>query len=168
MFEQIVIIAGWVVCTMLALGVALLVITSIHEQRWRAAAIGFILGAPMIAGAIGVLTWDAPLREWVVFALVIAALAVTLLLTLPIGTATPTRIMSEQRRIDEREAVFHRFIRLEPGTPEWEAYYAENPEKEAFDAEVRKLPGLTKPGHATYHALASNFVNAAPSTCSKA
>ena len=47
-------------------------------------------------------------------------------------------------RIDERDIMFAR-ARLEPGTPNYEAYYALRPENKAGDDKTRSLPGLLSP-----------------------
>jgi ferredoxin len=80
---------------------------------------------------------------------------------MPLGRTSALRVVAARQRVDERDAVFHRFYRLRPGTPEFEAYYREHPEKKEFDAEVSAIPHLGHPGHATYHSLTSNFQNAA-------
>ena len=56
-------------------------------------------------------------------------------------------------RIDERDIMFARG-RLEPGTPNYEAYYAMRPEKQAGDDRTRTLPGLLSPEGSAYNALA--------------
>lgn len=44
-------------------------------------------------------------------------------------------------RFDERDIQFSR-VRLRPGTPEYESYYARRPENLRIDDEIRALPGL--------------------------
>ncbi len=49
-----------------------------------------------------------------------------------------------QKRVDEREIMFAR-ARLDPGSPEHEAYYASRPENLDSDNKIRSLPGLLSP-----------------------
>ena len=70
-------------------------------------------------------------------------------------------------RVDERDAVFHRFYTLEEGSADFEAYYAENPDKADFDAKVRRLPGLSSPDARTYHPATTPFQEAAFDVCER-
>lgn len=56
------------------------------------------------------------------------------------------------KRIDERDTMFARMA-LEPGTWQYDEYYAAQPEKQARDDAIRHMPGLCSPGTATYHPL---------------
>ncbi len=58
------------------------------------------------------------------------------------------------QRVDERTIMFAR-ARVEPGTPQFEAYYREHPEHLAPDTAFRANPGLLQPGSAFYDALLS-------------
>jgi ferredoxin len=49
-----------------------------------------------------------------------------------------------QKRFDERDIMFAR-SRLEPGSPEYDTYYAMRPENKADDDRTRSLPGLLSP-----------------------
>ena len=60
-------------------------------------------------------------------------------------------------RYDERDIPFSR-IRLRPGSPEHQVYYAMRPEKKIVDDEIRALPGLLSP-HASF---ADPFLFASP------
>jgi ferredoxin len=53
-------------------------------------------------------------------------------------------------RVDERDIMFAR-ARLVPGTPNYEAYYAVYPEKQAGDDRTSDLPGLLSPQSSAYH-----------------
>jgi ferredoxin len=55
-------------------------------------------------------------------------------------------------RIDERDIMFSRG-RLEPGSPNYEAYYATRPENQAGDDKTRLLPGLLSPRSSAFHPL---------------
>jgi reductive dehalogenase len=50
-------------------------------------------------------------------------------------------VVGEAKKIDERDQVFARNRALRPGSKEYQAYYADHPEKEALDAERRARGG---------------------------
>jgi ferredoxin len=66
-----------------------------------------------------------------------------ILFLLPIGRVERGNDVPRQR-FDERDVMFAR-ARLIPGSPEYEAYYAMRPEKQAGDDKIRTLPGLLSP-----------------------
>ncbi len=73
----------------------------------------------------------------------VLGLAVIVLFFAPIGrVAVTTDIPSS--RFDEREIMFAR-ARLQPGTPEYQDYYAKNPEHKIKDDRFRVRPGLLSP-----------------------
>jgi ferredoxin len=82
----------------------------------------------------------------------VAAAAGIVLLVLPVGRVERAHEIP-QRRIDERDIMFAR-ARLEPGSPNYEAYYAMRPEKQAGDDMTRRLPGLLSPRASAFHPLA--------------
>jgi ferredoxin len=91
----------------------------------------------------------------VITGLIGLGLVLVLLCALPFGGNGGVRVLGAQERVDERDALFHRFYRLAPGTPEFAAYYEQHPEHEAIDAEIRALPGLARPGSKSYDPFAS-------------
>lgn len=152
-----ILIVGWLGFAGIGLGVLAFVITTLHERRWRAVGVAVSLFLPMLGLFAALLLLDFAVRPWIVSGLLIVGGLAILLLMLPIGSITQMQIRGEQERVDERDVVFHRFYRLEPGTPEFEEYYRHHPEKMTFDKEVRALPQLAHPGAKTYHRLASPF-----------
>jgi reductive dehalogenase len=52
-------------------------------------------------------------------------------------------------RVDERDTMFARMARR-PGTPAYEDYYSERPERKAVDDRLRRLPDLCQPGGLHY------------------
>ncbi|MBW1807724.1 MAG: hypothetical protein JRJ87_05975 [Deltaproteobacteria bacterium] len=93
-------------------------------------------------GAIGLpLLIDFPYRTEVLLGLLGLGGLMLIILFLPIGRRQPLKISDGQLQVDERDAIFHRFYRLEPGTAEYEGYYKKHPEKQKFDDAVRALPG---------------------------
>lgn len=137
------------------------VATSLRERAWRAVRVGLGLGAAGLAPLLIVLLVPFAGREIVLTVMLGAATLAVVLLIVPLGRITTLRVVGAQERVDERDAVFHRFYRIEPGTPEFEAYYRAHPDKRDFDEKVRALPPLGGPGARTYHPLTAPFQMAA-------
>ncbi len=117
--------------------------TSLREGQGRAAGIAFGLSVITALPFFLVLSLDDPFRWSLLGFTIVASLAGALLLFLPTGRVE--RVGEEPTgRIDERDIMFAR-ARLEPGTPDYEAYYALRPEKKAGDDRTRSLPGLLSP-----------------------
>ena len=152
---------GWIAFAGLASGAVGFAITSLYERSWRATGVAALLFPPLLGLFAALLLLDVSVRPWVVLALVVLGTLGGLLVTLPVGSNPSIRIPLKQGRIDEREAILHRFYRLESGMPEFDEYYRDHPEKLEFDEQVRSLPQLADPGSQTYHRLASPFQAAA-------
>ena len=88
------------------------------------------------------------------------SLSVLIVLTIPIRNPSGVVIYSQQERIDERDAIFHRFLRLQPGTKDFKTYYKDNPDKKNIDALIRDLPELGYPGSLSYHPISSVYQTA--------
>lgn len=157
----VLLVLGWIAFGLFSLGAVVFIVTSAVEREWRAAGVAVILALPALAALGAPLLLDFPGRFWVLLALLIAGFLVALTLVLPLGGIEPVKVVGAQERIDERDAVFHRFYRIEPGTEEFEAYYRDHPEKKAFDEKVRQMPPLAGPGSETFHPLSSTFQSAA-------
>jgi ferredoxin len=134
---------------LLALGVATLLgwgafgMVSLHEGERRAAGLGFGLSVALALPFFLVALLDSPFRWALLGIAVVVSLAGAILFFLPIGRID--RVGQEPRgRIDERDIMFAR-ARLEPGTPNYEAYYALWPERRLGDDKTRSLPGLLSP-----------------------
>lgn len=150
-------IFGWLGFAGIAASALAVVITSIHEKRRRAVGVTVSMFLPMLGLFAALLLVDFPGRRWVVLGVLVLGGLAVLLVTLPVGSARQMKVVGKQERVDERDVIFHRFYRLEPGTPEFEEYYRDHPEKAGFDEELRALPQLAHPKAKTYHALASPF-----------
>ncbi len=148
---------GWGALTCGAAGAIAFIITSVYERRGRAAWIAVALSVPLLGLFAALLLLDFPARAWIVLGACTLGVVGVLLLVLPIGTNPPLRIPGPQRRIDERDAIFHRFYRLQPGTPEYAEYYRTHPEKQESDALVRALPRLAHPGSHSYSPALAPF-----------
>jgi reductive dehalogenase len=122
--------------------------------------VGLVLFIPLLALFAAVLLVEFPARSWIILSVLLLGGLGALLVLLPIGPKRRLRICGQQQRVDERDAIFHRFYRLRPGTPEFDAYYRAHPEKTSFDDKLRSLPPLGHPGTRAYHRLAAPFQNA--------
>ena len=155
--ELAILVLGWSVFAALALGVLAFVLTSVGEGRGRPVGRACTLCGPLLGLSAVVLTVEFPGRSWVVLGAVGMVLGAGVVLSRPAGAAAGLRIVGKPERIDERAAVFHRFYRLEPDTPEFDAHYAAHPEQREFDDKVRSLPGLARPGGRCYDPITSPY-----------
>lgn len=137
--------------------------SSVVEREPRAAVVAAAFGVVLGVVAAVLVLGDGVLRDAALLALVGAEAAGVLLLLLPgrTGRAVPQPEFAQLRRCDERDAVFHRFRRLEPGSDEYERYYADRPDLAAADERIRALPGILMPGSRSYDPAASAFAEAA-------
>jgi ferredoxin len=128
-------------CVLLALG--LFGLSSLRERERRAAVWAFGLAA--IGALVFFVSAILPnsLRLSLLLFLAGAAIVAAVIFLLPIGKASQSSGVP-QARLDERDIMFSR-ARLEPGTKEYEAYYAMRPENKADDDKTRSLPGLLSP-----------------------
>lgn len=152
--------AGWGTCGSLAAGALAFVLTSWREQRYRALRRAIALFLPVLVILTAALGFDYPGRTWVTGTIVIVLLVTLATLLLPVSAPARLRIIGPLQRIDERDAIFHRFYRLQPGMPEYNEYYRRHPEKKAFDDQLRALPQMGRPGTRSYAPLSSPFLAA--------
>jgi ferredoxin len=116
---------------------------SFREGEGRAGRLAFALAST--SALLGVFFILLPLQaQLVVLALSgVVILAGLILFLLPIGRVERGNDLP-QVRFDERDIMFAR-ARLEPDTPNYEAYYRLRPENRASDDKTRSLPGLLSP-----------------------
>ena len=88
-------------------------------------------------------TLPGPIQGGVLGLVLLLGLTGIILFFLPIGKVEIGNDIPS-RRFDERQIMFAR-ARLQPGSPEYENYYAQHPEHQASDARFRSLPGLLSP-----------------------
>ena len=123
-----------------------------RENEPRAARIALIgallLGLTMLAAGLWLPLRVQPALLAVLVGLVMIALGA---IVLPIGRA---EIGPEQPdfQVDERDIMFAR-ANLQPGSPEFEAYYTMRPEKRTPDDQTRSKPGLLSPDSQYYNPL---------------
>jgi hypothetical protein len=156
-----VLLLGWIELALIAALAAAFVLTSLVEGERRAAGIALGISTPLAGLLAFFLVLDAPARPWAVLSALALGGALLLVCTVPFGARPALRVVGEQARVDERDAVFHRFYRLEPGTSEFESYYNEHPDKLELDQQIRSLPPLCGPGSRTYHPETSPMTRAA-------
>lgn len=116
---------------------------SYREGERRATLVALALGLtgafPLLLATLLPIT----IQTWVLAGLLLLALCVIAAWFLPIGSRVADG-GSPSRRIDERDILFAR-ARLEPGSQQFETYYAMRPENRESDDRTRSLPGLLSP-----------------------
>ncbi len=148
---------GWIAWILGCLFLVLFIATSLVERRLRAARTAcLVAGPPLILFAL-LLIWDTPLRSDLILILLVAGLAAVILVVAPVRQNEGLRIRGPQEKVDERDAIFHRFYRLEPGSADFKTFYRQHPEKRSIDDEIRNMPPLGMPGSKSYHPAASLF-----------
>ena len=118
-------------------------LTSVRESEVRAASVALaagVLSALVLALAASL---PPPVPALAVALLVATTVAAVVAFALPIGRVSRGGDMPSGR-FDERDVVFAR-AHLEPGSKEYESYYAMRPENRKPDDRARALPGLLSP-----------------------
>ncbi|MFH2000505.1 MAG: reductive dehalogenase domain-containing protein [Planctomycetota bacterium] len=136
-------------------------ITFLAEKERRPAALTFVSCAPLVLLYHALWLFEFPGKPAVVIVSIVLPLIACFFLYMPWGSNPPIDVVGPQERIDERETLFHRFYRIREGTPEFDAFYADHPDKRDFDDKVRALPPLAAPGARTWHPLSSPYQIAA-------
>ena len=152
-----ILILGWTGFSLAALAAVGFILTSVVEKRWRAVGAAILLSVSFLGLFLVLLSLNYPGKELFVSVLLLLELTSVILFLIPLGSPSPITISGKQKRVDERDAILHRFYRLQTGSADFLAYYSEHPEKLEKDNQTRKLPRMGYPGSATYHALSSNF-----------
>jgi len=131
------------------------------EKEKRAFRVALLIGIPVIAAYLILCLTTFEGRQWVVYAATAIPALLLLILLTPSRQTYGLKITGAQSRVDERDALFHRFYRIQPGSKEFSEFYQAHPEKQEFDDNVRELPPLACPGAKTYDKLTSPFQVAA-------
>lgn len=152
-----ILILAWSVLGVAAALALWFVVTLVREQERRAASVMAGGAAGFLVLLIGLSLVDHAALPWLLPGLSAVLLLAALAIALPQTRNASLRVVETPPRVDERDALFHRFYRLKPGTPEFDAYYAAHPDKRAIDDKIRTLPPLAEPGSKTYHPLVSPF-----------
>jgi ferredoxin len=149
----------------LAAALSLLFLATFLVERERRAGLVTLVGAVALLGPfLTLLLVDFAARDEVILS-VLGGVAAAATVALVKTRSQPLALTGTPARVDERDAVFHRFYRIRPGTPEFDAYYADHPDKLEFDERVRAKPPLAGPGSNTYHRLSSPYQVACFDVC---
>ncbi len=117
------------------------------EPRAMKIALGLaVLGAGFFIGAAAL---PQVVRITTITLTAILVLAGISLFFAPVGRM-PVVMDIPSSRYDEREIMFAR-ARLQPGSPDYDNYYLQNPEHKNKDDRFRVLPGLLSPNSKYYH-----------------
>jgi len=125
---------------LLLVGLSLFGLTSLREREQRAARLALALAIATSLPFFLVALLPLQIQTVVLAVVALAAALLLVLFFLPIGRVERGNDVPRSR-VDERDIMFAR-ARLEPGTPNYETYYALRPEKQASDDKTRSLPGL--------------------------
>lgn len=137
-----------IVGALIAIFLEWLSISSLRENQLRAATRGssiFIIFALLWFGGYFILS---PSDTVLLFALAVVIIF-TALFFAPLGRIRSMKIGEITERFDERDVVFARED-YQPGTWQYEQYYARRPQFKQIDDKLRKLPELLEPGGRYY------------------
>jgi ferredoxin len=154
---HIILILGWSGFAIAVFCTVGFIVTSIIERKWRAVRISVLLFFPLLLFFAFILILDFLFKTWILAILLTLGTLCLITVLIPFRTNVPMRIIGTQERVDERDAIFHRFYRLKPGTKDFNTYYRLHPEKKESDDKIRALPRLGYPGSRSYNAFASSF-----------
>ena len=124
-----------------------------RERQHRAAILAGCLS--LLGMIIGILVFfTPPIWQLSIFIAISSILIISIVLfLLPIpGYVSPKPSPMPKSQVDERTIMFAR-ARLEPGTPQYDAYYKDHPEQLPLDNAFRENPGLLEPGATFYDSL---------------
>ena len=150
-------IFSWIVLGLALLALGAFGVTSIKEREWRAVLVTTLFVVFGLGPFALVLVLNFPGRQALLMVMLLFAGLVLVALLVPFGKKTSLQVTGPIPRLDERDALFHRFYRLKPGTEDFEAYYDEHQDKLDFDNKLRALPGLAEPGSKTFEPVSSNY-----------
>jgi len=130
---------------------------SIIEREFRAAFISGIIVIPFIIILIFLIWWDHSLNILLMGIFSGLSILFFIILIFPTSSSSFLKIVAKQSKTDEREAIFHRIWRLEPGMSEFKQFYHNHPELKEIDEKIRDLPGLEGKDADTYHSETTPF-----------
>lgn len=134
----------------------LFLIATIKEHHYPAFMRGLcVFGVIFLIGS-ALIYFEYPYKFFIILSANLILLAGIVLIIFP-TTSERLNIPGPQLQIDERDAFFHRFYKIQPGTPEFEAYYKSHPEKHKVDVKIRAKPQLCALNSKSYHPLISPF-----------
>jgi len=114
-----------------------------EEKAFRRSLLLFLL---LLTINFALFFFAVPIRNILFLVVFVLALAAVFLIYFSQEPRSETRIMGEQKKIDERDTIFARF-EYGPKTQAYEDYYECKPALRSRDDEIRKLPDLLSPEH---------------------
>lgn len=158
--SKILMLFGWSSFFLLALFVIGFLISFFREKEWHAFFRGiFLFGSVFIIyGAI--LLFNFAGRDFLLGLILLVGLTLAVIFIFPAKQTETLKITGQQNRMDERDALFHRFYRIQPGSKEFDTYYREHPEKKEIDETIRKLPALGNLGGKGHFTQTSAYLKA--------
>lgn len=137
----------------------LFLIATVKEHRYPAFTRGLcVFGVIFLIGS-SLIYFEYPYKFFIILSANLILLGGSVFIIFP-TTSEKLNIPGLQHQIDERDAFFHRFYKIQPGTPEFEAYYKSHPEKHKVDAKIRAKPQLCAMNSKSFHPLISPFQHA--------
>ena len=124
-------------------GLTLFGVISLRERERRAAVLAFVLAGALTSPFLVALAAPTGVQMAILAGLATLLAIAGILWFLPIGSRLEPG-GRPSRRVDERDIMFAR-ARLEPGSEQFETYYAMRPENRESDDRTRSLPGLLSP-----------------------
>jgi len=125
-------------------------LVSLREGERRAARASLAIALIGAAALLALAALPAPGPTWAAAAIAVAAVVagVAVVVDMALSERLKSRALETRQeprgRFDERDIMFAR-ARLQPGSPEFEAYYAMRPQNRRPDDLTRRMPGLLSP-----------------------
>ena len=142
-------IAAVLAAALLFFSLSYVAVVSLADGERRAALAAMIAAivVPTPFLAVGLISF--PFQQGSAIALLTVSVAAAALFLLPTRGRHTWDNDTPKKRIDERDIMFSRRL-LEPRTPQFEDYYARNPDKKVWDDKFRCRPGLLARGATQY------------------
>ena len=119
-------------------------LVSLREKHLRASRLSFLF-ALLIGILFALLLLSPALIQNIAMAIIVIISTAALILYFLPSRDKIIPSPPPNKRVDERTIMFAR-ASLEPGSPQYEAYYRDHPEHKAPDQTFRQNPGLLEPG----------------------
>lgn len=162
------IILGWIFFVIFVLIASFWIFTCLYEHEHTAALRSLLVCFPVAAVLFVSVLFRFPFQSEWLFLIISGFIIAILILNLPFKSPSCLRKdETSSGRVDERDALFHRFYRLKSGTAPYAAYYKMHPEFRRWDEMIRRLPDLNSPGTPGYDPVLSPLSDAFFSSVTK-
>ena len=121
-------------------------LSSLLEKEMRAFGVSSILFLLLLLTNIGLFFLEGSLKSWVFGSAFFLVFLFVFFVLFPPLKKQSTAVVSEQRRVDERDVIFSRFDYQE-GTGIFRDYYRRRPDYKRIDDEIREFPDILSPLH---------------------